>query len=130
MTHALLLFVLIFGGAPRVRVIAPWVLEYHCDTNPACEDEESAWRAEHPADYQTRSFRSKQQAIDWAEQNYQYRPENLWHRGKKYVCDFSYLNSDDPDPITRDRKAVTCERAADGETPENRLRDDNGRDDQ
>jgi hypothetical protein len=100
------LWVLALGPLASAGV---WTLEYRCDYNPACIEEADAWTAAHPADYQTRSFRRKQQAIDWIEQNYQYTPVMLWHNGKAIACDKTYLDADDPDPITRDRKAVTCD---------------------
>jgi hypothetical protein len=82
----------------------PWVLSYHCEWNrDVCE---------YADDYngsQKKSFRSKQQAIDWAQGNYTYVPENLTHGDDVFLCHVKYLSMDDPDPVTTYRKEVTCE---------------------
>ncbi len=100
------LWVLALGPLASAGV---WTLEYRCDYNPACTEEEDAWSAAHPSELQKLSFRKKRLAIDWIEQNYQYRPVTLWHNGKAIACSWTYLDADDPDPLTRDRKAVTCD---------------------
>ena len=80
----------------------PWVLEYHCEGSSGdfCRD------GGHGAE---KSFPSRQEAIDWIQGNYIYSPEALRHGDVRMACVVTYLNDDDPDPITRFRKEVDCD---------------------
>jgi len=81
-----------------------WVLEYHCDQS-TCSDEYLQTGESHPV----KVFASKQEAIDWIQQNYQYAPGSMWHEGIRLTCAFKYLNEDDPDEFTKRRKSVECD---------------------
>ena len=83
----------------------PWVLEYHCERSSGefCND------GGHGAE---KSFPSKQEAIDWIQGNYIYSPEALRHGDVRMACVVTYLDDDDPDPITRFRKEVDCDTQA------------------
>jgi hypothetical protein len=83
----------------------PWVLEYHCEASSEdfCND------GGHGAE---KSFPSKQEAIDWIQSNYIYSPEALRHGDVRLACMVTYLDGDDPDPITRLRKEVDCDTQA------------------
>ena len=83
----------------------PWVLEYHCEGSSGdfCTD------GGHGAE---KSFPSKQEAIDWIQGNYIYLPEALRHGDVRMACVVTYLDDDDPDPITRLRKEVDCDTQA------------------
>ena len=83
----------------------PWVLEYHCEgsSEDFCSD------GGHGAE---KSFPSKQEAIDWIQGNYIYSPDALRHGDVRMACLVTYLDDDDPDPITRLRKEVDCDTQA------------------
>ena len=83
----------------------PWVLEYHCEASSEdfCSD------GGHGAE---KSFPSKQEAIDWIQGNYIYWPDTLRHGDVRMACVVTYLDGDDPDPITRLRKEVDCDTQA------------------
>ena len=83
----------------------PWVLEYHCEGSSADFCTDGGPGAE-------KSFPSKQEAIDWIQGNYIYRPEALRHGDVRMACVVTYLDDDDPDPITRLRKEVDCDTQA------------------
>ena len=83
----------------------PWVLEYHCEASSEdfCSD------GGHVAE---KSFPTKQEAMDWIQGNYIYWPEALRHGDVRMACVVTYLDDDDPDPITRLRKKVDCDTQA------------------
>ena len=83
----------------------PWVLAYHCERSSRdfCND------GGHEAE---KSFPSKQEAMDWIQGNYIYSPDALRHGDVRMACVVTYLDDDDPDPITRLRKEVDCDTQA------------------
>jgi hypothetical protein len=82
-----------------------WVLEYHCEAS----SEEFCSDGGHGAG---KIFPSKQEAIDWIQGNYIYWPDTLRHGDVRMACVVTYLDGDDPDPITRLRKEVDCDTQA------------------
>jgi len=97
---AIILFFLFFMSHRE-----PWVLEYHCEG----ASEDFCSNGGHAAE---RSFPSKQEAIDWIQGNYIYSPDALRHGDVRMACVVTYLDDDDPDPITRFRKEVDCDTQA------------------
>ena len=83
----------------------PWVLEYHCEGSSKDFCSVDGHEAE-------KSFPSKQEAIDWIQGNYIYWPEALRHGNVRMACVVTYLDDNDPDPITRLRKEVDCDTQA------------------
>ena len=77
----------------------PWVLEYHCEGSSQDFCSDGGRGAE-------KSFPTKQEAIDWIQGNYIYWPDALRHGDVRMACVVTYLDGDDPDPITRLRKEV------------------------
>jgi hypothetical protein len=97
---AIILFFLFFMSHRE-----PWVLEYHCEG----ASEDFCSNGGHAAE---RSFPSQQEAIDWIQGNYIYSPDALRHGDVRMACVVTYLDDDDPDPITRFRKEVDCDTQA------------------
>jgi hypothetical protein len=73
-----------------------WVLEYHCDSRQCGED-----RGE-------RSFHTKQLAIDWINEHYEFAPGLLKHGSRVEECGFTYLYPDAEDEDHRLMKSVEC----------------------
>jgi hypothetical protein len=97
---AIIIFFLFLLSHPE-----PWVLEYHCEgsSGDSCSD------GGHGSE---KSFPTKQEAIDWIQGNYIYWPEALRHGNVRIACVVTYLDDNDPDPITRFRKEVDCDTQA------------------
>jgi hypothetical protein len=80
-----------------------WVLKYQCESGlepEVCEMDEPALK----------SFPGKSDAIAWAESNYTFYPVSLQHGDKSFHCFSTYIDTEDPDPITVFRKVVACDK--------------------
>lgn len=77
-----------------------WVLDYTCESGQQgrCRVPENSWK----------QFDSKQDAIDWIEQHYQFSPGSLQHRGGFLSCYVTWLYPDDKKEDRRMMKSVEC----------------------
>jgi hypothetical protein len=112
--------------APKV----PYILEYSCDSGwgdlkeDVCQETEnrqdcaqvifdgySAVCIDGKAIYETaqRSFRTRQQAIDWIDSNFMYWPVKLMHGQTELTCQVKYLDSDSLDIWRAHQKEVDCD---------------------
>ena len=82
----------------------PWVLEYHCEgsSEDFCSD------GGHGAE---KSFPTKQEAIDWIQGNYIYRPEALRHGDVRMACVITYLDDNTPEAIAACLKNLINDRS-------------------
>lgn len=93
-------FLLFLSTLCIAKVHHVWTLNYRCEAD-FCKEAEGE-------DEQSKDFATKQEAIDWANGNYQYIPETLEHGKFFYTCDVDYISPDNTDPITSLRKDVKC----------------------
>lgn len=101
MSLAILLFFL------ATHAPSPYVLEYHCDsgwgdlTHEVCSAEDTYANL-------TRSFTTKQEAIDWIDTNFVFAPGSLLHGSVTLECSVTYLNPDSDDLWESHKKDVDC----------------------
>lgn len=101
--HLLLAFSLHAASLPQM----PWILAYHCDSGwaelmaEACGSNDFADRE--------RSFRSKQEAIDWIHANYAFAPSALRHGSMILPCQFAYIDVASDDAWRAHQKEVDCD---------------------
>ncbi len=81
----------------------PWTLHYACDSGAAetqC----------HGSKERTRDFRSRIEAINFAESNEQYVPHSVSHGAAEYACWWGYVTADtEGETRTNLAKAVDCD---------------------
>lgn len=119
---ALHLFHLLLAISPQAAPAkAPWILAYHCDsgwgelTEDVCGSGDFSDRE--------RSFRTRQEAVDWINENYAFAPSALRHGSTILPCAFNYIDAASDDVWRSHQKEVDCD------TKENlagRFNNDNG----
>lgn len=85
----------------------PWVLHYRCEYSLPEE-------CDIPYQAVDKAFKTKSEAIDWAERNYHYYPLYMMHGSYELACYVTYLYSDSDDVDRRMMKSVDCHRPPEG----------------
>jgi hypothetical protein len=101
---------------------SPYILEYHCDSGWGDLSHEVC-SAEDTYANLTRSFTTKQEAIDWIDTNFVFAPGSLLHGSVTLECSVTYLNPDSDDLWESHKKDVECgAQHAATDTPEINIR--------
>lgn len=98
----------------------PYILEYSCDSGwgddlqyEVCPEtrqpSEVSTATFYLPDTAKRSFPTRQQVIDWLEENYAYWPVKLMHGQTELTCQVKYLDSDSLDIWRAHQKEVDCD---------------------
>lgn len=105
--HILILILTAQVQAPKAS--EPWILSYECDSAWGELTEEVC--GANPFVLRTEQFETKQQAINWANENYVFAPLTLKHGEEFLRCESNYIDSESIDVFRAHHKEVACEKA-------------------
>ena len=86
-----------------------WVMAYTCDSGWGELADDVCGEAARDYTEHFKTFPSKQEAIDWINENYMFAPTHLRHETVTLECWFSYIDMASEDAFRAHQKEVECD---------------------